>query len=229
MRRLDDERLSWLEETSRDYEMALMEAEAALTYLRGRGLSTSSVDRFRLGLVADPPAEHRSVEGRLVIPTIKKVGVTGFKFRCIRPECLGAGEDDEHHEGHGKYQTYEPQSLFNVAALDTDRGYIALCEGELDAMTLTGECDIPALGLVGVNSWHPHYERMLRDFSRIWVFADQDVKAAKVGQKFGSFLVETFPQALLVELPAVEEGKKSDLNRVFRARGRDYVRSLVGL
>lgn len=229
MRRLDDERLNWLEETCRDYEMNLTEAEEALSYLRGRGLSTTSADRFRLGLVADPPAEHRSVDGRLVIPTLKKAGVVGFKFRCIRPECLGADEDEEKHEGHGKYMGYDPQSLFNVAALDNDLGFIALCEGELDAMTLDGECGIPAVGLVGVNSWHPHYERMLKDFSRIWVFADQDVKGKKVGQKFGEFLTDRFPQALPVELPAVVDGKKSDVNRVFRAHGRDYVRGLIGL
>lgn len=227
MQRLDDEQLTSLEETCREYELTLMETPEALSYLRGRGLSMGCADRFRLGVVpANPVPEHRSDAGRLSIPTLKRVGVTGFKFRCIRPECLGAGEDQEHHEGHGKYQTFEKQSLFNVEALDTDRGWIALTEGELDAMTLD-ECDIPAVGVVGVKAWRAHYLRLLKDFSRVWVFQDRDPSGA--GQAFGEFVCEQLPQAVPVELPVIEEGRKSDVNRVYRARGRDFVRGLIGL
>jgi len=227
VRTLDDERLTWLEETCRDYEIALMETEAAASYLDGRGVSTASRDRYRLGVVVDPPAEHRSVAGRLAIPTLKRVGVVGFKFRCIRAECMGTGEDDERHEGHGKYQTFEPQALYNVAALDNDQGYIALAEGELDAITLEGECGIPAVGLVGVNSWHLHYYGLLKDFPRIYIFEDKDPSG--IGESFGEFLAGKFDQAIRVQLPVVEEGRKSDVNRVFRARGRDFVRGLIGL
>lgn len=204
-----------------------MESEAAASYLRGRGLSTGCVDRFRLGLVVDPPAEHAGVAGRLSIPTLKRAGVTGFKFRCIEPACLGAGEDDERHEGHGKYQTFEKQSLYNVAALDNDQAHIALTEGELDAITLDGECGIPAVGVVGVKAWKAHYGRLLKDFSRVWVFQDRDPSG--IGQTFGEFVCSQFDQAVPVELPIVEEGKKSDVNRVFRAFGRDYIRGLIGL
>lgn len=243
MRRLDDERLTWLEETCRDYEIALMETEAAASYLDGRGVSTASRDRYRLGVVVDPPPEHRTVAGRLAIPTLKRVGVTGFKFRCIRPECLGTGEDDERHEGHGKYQTFEPQSMFNVAALDNDMAFIALAEGELDAITLDGECGIPAVGLVGVNSWHEHYYGLLKEFPRIYVFEDNDspkrrpnckvcpgeCRGHNTGSDFGEFLAGKFDQAVRVQLPVIEEGRKSDVNRVFRARGRDFIRGLIGL
>jgi len=228
VQKLSDEQLTSLEESSREYEMTLMESPEALSYLAGRGLSTACVDRFRLGVVpAEPAPEHRTVAGRLSIPTLKRVGVTGFKFRCIRPECLGAGEDEERHEGHGKYQTFEKQSLFNVSALDNDRGWVALTEGEIDAMTLDGECDIPAVGVVGVKAWKAHYGRLLKDFSRIWVFQDRDPSG--VGEKFGEFVCEQFPQAVPVELPEVEPGRKSDVNRVFRARGRDYIKGLIGL
>lgn len=243
MRRLDDERLTWLEETCRDYEMSLMEDQGAVSYLNGRGLSTSSADRFRLGVVAAPPPEHKGAAGRLAIPTIKRVGPVGFKFRCIDPACLAGGEDDERHESHGKYMTFEKQSLFNVAALDNDLGFIALTEGELDAMTLDGECGIPAVGLVGVNSWHDHYYGLLKEFSRIWVFEDNDsLKTRKnckvcpgecqghnIGHEFGDFLCDKFDQAVRVQMPVIEEGRKSDVNRVFRARGREFVRGLIGL
>lgn len=230
MRRLDDEQLTSLESQCREYEMSLTEAPAAVSYLRGRGLSTSSTDRFRLGLVVDPPPEHKGASGRLVIPTIKRAGVVGFKFRCIDPVCLADGEDEEEHAGHGKYMTFDKQSMFNVAALDNDRGYIALCEGEIDAMTLDGECDIPAIGLVGVNSWHDHYYGLLKEFSRIWVFADNDAgKEKNVGQQFGQFLCEKFDQAVPVALPVDEEEKATDVNRVYRRLGSDVVRGLIGL
>ena len=228
MRTLDDAQLTSLEETCREYEMTLMESEAAASYLRGRGLSTACVDRFRLGVVpADPVPEHKGVAGRLAIPTLKRAGVVGFKFRCIDPACLAGGEDDERHEGHGKYQTFEKQALFNVGALDTDRGWIAVTEGEIDAITLDGECDIPAVGIVGVKAWKAHYGRLLKDFSRIWVFEDNDPSG--IGQEFGAFVCDKFDHAARVTLPTVVEGKKSDVNRVFRAFGRDYVRGLIGL
>lgn len=229
MRRLDADQLKWLEETSRDYEMTLMEDPRVLTYLDGRGVSTASRDRFRLGLVADPPPEHAKVRGRLAIPTLKRAGVTGFKFRCLRPECVD--QDKENHDGHGKYLTYEPQSMFNVAALDTDQGYLAICEGEFDALILDGECGIPAIALPGVNSWesHSYWRRLLKDFGRIWIFADNDGdKAKNLGHEFAEFLVEKLPQSVIVDLPALP-GEKSDVNTVFLSHGRQYLRELIGL
>lgn len=227
MRRLDADQLRFLEETSRDYEIALMEDPRVLSYLDGRGVSTASRDRFRLGLVADPPPEHAKVRGRLAIPTLKRSGVTGFKFRCVREECIEQGACI----GHGKYLTYEPQSMYNVAALDTDAGYLAICEGEMDALILDGECGIPSIALPGVNSWesHSYWRRLLKDFSRIWIFADNDQgKAKNVGKEFAEFLVEKLPQSVIVELPA-EDGEKADVNSVFVRRGRQHLRDLIGL
>jgi sulfatase maturation enzyme AslB (radical SAM superfamily) len=97
-------------------------------------------------------------------------------------------------------------------------------------MTLDGECGIPAVGLVGVNSWHDHYYGLLKEFSRIWVFEDNDAgKAKNRGAEFGEFLADKFDQAVRVQMPVIEEGRKSDVNRVFRAHGRDFVRGLIGL
>lgn len=228
MRKLDEKRLTWLEETCRDYEMNLLLDERVQTYLSGRGVSTASRDRFRLGLVQDPPAEHKGVVGRLAIPTLKGVGVVGFKFRCIRADCLETGEC----AGHGKYMTFEQQSMYNVGALDTDRGWLAICEGELDAITLDGECGVPAVALPGINSWDAHgasWERLLRDFERLWIFADNDAnKERNVGQEFGSFLAKKLDKARVVQVPSTDGGK-SDVNSFFVARGRAAVRDLIGL
>jgi len=207
--------------------MSLMEDPRALNYLDGRGVSTTSRDRFRLGLVVDPPPEHAKARGRLAIPTIKRSGVTGFKFRCIRQECIEADSCD----GHGKYVTFEPQAMYNVAALDTDAGSIAIAEGEFDALILDGECSIPAIALPGVSSWdsHPHWRRLLKDFSRIWIFADNDAdKSKNVGREFAESLTEKLPQAVVVELPSIDGGK-ADVNTVFLSRGRQFLRDMIGL
>lgn len=232
MRRLDKEQLNWLEETSRNYEMTLDENPAALSYLDGRGVSTDSANRFRLGLVEDPPPEHKSMLGRLAIPTLKRAGVVGFKFKCIREECItdrSVRPWREKHEGHGKYVTYEPQAMYNVAALDTDQGFLALCEGEFDALILDGECDIPAIALPGVNSWesHVYWRRLLKDFRRIWIFADVD--ASGVGKDFALNLQKRLPQAVIVDLPLIDGEDSSDVNIVYCRKGRQFLRDMIGL
>jgi hypothetical protein len=232
VRRLDRERLTFLEETSRTYEIALTENPRALSYLSGRGVSTASIDRFRLGIVSDPPAEHRTMAGRIAIPTIKGVGITGFEFKCIRPECI---VDDttrpwkEHHEGHAKYLSYEPMALYNVAALDTDQGCIATVEGRFDCIILDGECGIPAVGLPGVASWRSHkwWRRLLKDFRSVKVFEDNDPSGA--GKGLGDKIAEDLSQATRVELPAMKEGEKSDVSIVFCEKGRQFMRELAGV
>lgn len=234
MRRLDAEQLRSLEETSREYEIALMEAPAALSYLSGRGISTTSIDRFRLGLASTPPAEHRSMRGRLAIPTIKRIGITGFKYRCIQDRCItdrSVSPWAEAHDGHPKYVTYEPQAMYNTSALDNGNGAIAICEGEFDAIILDGECGIPAIALPGTESYkgHPHWRRLLRDFKQIWIFADNDAgKETNAGLLFGRELVDAFPQATLIELPS-EDGKSVDVNSYFCRTDRKTIREMVGL
>ncbi|MEU1880345.1 hypothetical protein ABZ470_23815 [Streptosporangium sp. NPDC020072] len=230
MRRLDKEQLSSLEETCRDYEIALSVNPEALSYLHGRGLSLPTIDRFRLGLVESPSPSHRTVAGWLSMPTLKGVGVTGFKFRCIKPECVSG--EVEKHDGHPKYLTYDPQALGNVADLDTDLGFIVVCEGELDAYILSGECGIPAIPMPGASAWkgHRHWRRLLKDFRTIYVIPDDDAHLkANVGRKMAEEIRADLPQATIVELPSLTEGKKTDVNDIFIARGRDYLRSLVGL
>lgn len=235
MRRPDKERLKFLEETSRGYEVALTESPHVLSYLHGRGVSTASTDRFRLGLVADPPADHKSVEGRLAIPIIKQIGITAFKFKCIRPECMvdtTVRPWKEKHEGHAKYISYEPMALYNVAALDNDKGFIALAEGEFDAIVLDGECEIPAVGLPGTSSWGSHrfWRRLLRDFKRVYVFKDQDVHLKKSpGQKLADQILADVPHAIEIDLPVANEGEKTDVTEIYCGEGRGYLREQVGL
>jgi len=218
------ERLTFLEDTSREFEIALAENPDALSYLHGRGLSTESIDRFRLGLVDDPPAEYAKMSGRLAIPYLKKVGVVGFKFRCIDPECVYR-EGGESHREHAKYVNYDRLSLFNVAALDNEMGFIALAEGEMDAMILDGECGIPAAGLPSAQSWkgNPHWRRLLKDFERVYMFADPD----EPGQALARQIEEDLPQTVIIHMPELEV--KSDVNNVFLRKGKEFLREQVGL
>ena len=51
--------------------------------------------------------------------------------------------------------------LYNVLALQQAGDFIAVCEGEIDAITLHYKCGVPAVGVPGANSWKPHYTRLL--------------------------------------------------------------------
>jgi hypothetical protein len=67
--------------------------------------------------------------------------------------------------------------LYNVSALHRASEFIAVCEGEIDAITLDYKCGIPAVGVPGANSWKRHYSKLLLDFqtiysSRLWDYCE---------------------------------------------------------
>lgn len=229
MRLLGKEQRSLLEETCRDWELSLAENPEALSYLSGRGLSLPTIDRFRLGIVESPSPKYKSVAGWLAMPTLKGVGVVGFKFRCIAPECHT--EAGEKHTGHPKYLTYDPQVMGNVEALDNDLGVIVVCEGELDAMVLY-ECGIPAVALPGAGAWkgHRHWRRLLKDFRTIYIIPDNDAHLkTNVGRQMAEEINAALPWSIIVDLPSLIADKKTDVNNVYSTNGRTFVRSLVGM
>ena len=228
MLRLDKQRLSWLGSLAAQYESSL--DDQTLSYLNGRGITPEVAAEYRLGTVADPPTEHRNYRGRLVIPYLKKVGVTGFKFRCVRPECSKAGRC----EGHDKYYSDGVSQMYNVGAVDRATGFIALCEGEIDAITLDGWCDIPTIGPPGVSNWknNPHWARLLKDFRSIYMFADNDPGEKNHGREFGEKIRQTLSQTVIIELPEDPEPNPElkrgmDANRAYGLWGRDFLRGLI--
>lgn len=219
MRRLKQERLKFLEETSREYEISLAENQAAQNYLNGRGVSTASVDLFRLGYVADPPEEHEQYRGRLAIPVIKGSGIVAFKFRCLRYECLTEGAC----HGHAKFLATGTQLLYNTNALDDVEDFLVLAEGEPDTWILKGEMGYPTVGLPSASTWKPHWTRLLKDVPDIFFFPDRDMHLDRdVGGEAAERVKKELPQTTIIELPILKEGEKSDVTEVFKSRGKAW-------
>lgn len=223
--RLDTEQRSFLEETCQSYEAAA--GEEVLSYLSGRGLGTETLETFRLGLVTDPPPEHRKYEGRLAIPIIKKVGVVGFKFRCIRDHNC------DEIERHPKYLTEGPQALYNVTALDQPSKELDMVEGEPDTWVLTSVLGLTVVGLPGIGSWkgHPWWLRLIKGYKVVRYWADNDSgKAKNYGREFGERLCEEVPQMWMPQLPDPEgDDLKMDVNSTYLKYGPDYLMELAGL
>lgn len=148
-------------------------------YLKSRGLGNwGIVDKYMLGVVAEPLPGDEEYAGRLVIPYLTLDGVRGLKYRC-----LGSQSDPEHSckvAGHGKYtQPHgQAQRLYNAPAYFSGLDVIGVCEGEIDAITASETLGIPTLGIPGAQQWKKngfYWQLVLRDFGTVVVFGDGDV------------------------------------------------------
>lgn len=108
--------------------------------------------------------------------------------------------------------------LYNVGAFFRAAGSIAICEGEIDTMTLDQAVGIPSVGVPGVNNWKPHYSRLLQDFEKVFLFADGDT----AGSDFGKFLSKELGNLTVVTMPDGE-----DVNSMYRQHGADYFHNKI--
>ena len=195
-----------LEKATSHYEQHLPLAEE---YLLHRGISLEIAERIRLGVVADPLPGQEQFINRLAIPYITPTGVVDVRFRSMGPE-------------EPKYMGMAGTStrLYNVNALHTAGNFIAVCEGEIDAITLSYSCGIPAVGVPGANAWKRHYGRLLADFETIYVFADGD----QPGTDFAKSLSKEFNSVIIMQMPDGE-----DVNSCYVRYGSQYIRERAGL
>lgn len=103
--------------------------------------------------------------------------------------------------------------LYNVAAIATAENYIAVTEGEIDAITLNYKCGIPSIGVPGANSWKRHYSRLLQDFEKVYVFADGD----QSGSDFAKRIAQEVQGVTIINMP---EGQ--DVNSMYLTAGAGY-------
>jgi DNA primase len=156
--------------------------------------------------------------GRLAIPFIGPRGnVYDIRFRCI--------EDHDHKDSEVRCPKYLGSDgvetrMFNTRALLAPTDYIFVCEGELDAATLTA-CGWPAVGIPGAHAWKLHYSRMLAGFSRVILVADADEAGKKLAVKFRKAL----PSSGSVILCKYENAR--DVNEVFVQYGKDGLAALL--
>ena len=192
-----------LEQATSHYQQAVNLAEG---YLVNRGLSLQDAEYFRLGVVHQPLVGHEAYEGRLAIPYITPAGVVDLRFRAINHE-------------EPKYLSLPGSEtrLYNVNALFKATDWIAVCEGEIDTITLT-KLGIPAVGVPGVKNIKSHHYRILADFQRIYVFADGD----PAGKEFTKELARKVSGVTPIAIP---EGE--DVNSLFTKQGSDWFKGKV--
>lgn len=176
-------------------------------YLATRGITLEDARIAHLGLVVDPLPGHEQFIGRLAIPYLTPTGVVDIRFRSIN------GEEPK-YMGMSGTET----KLYNVTAISQATDYIAVCEGEIDALTLNQKCGIPSIGVPGANSWKRHYSKLLQDFERIIVFADGD----QPGSDFGKKLAREIQGVVVINMPDGE-----DVNSIYNKLGAEFFRQKV--
>lgn len=176
-------------------------------YLARRGITLADAHTAHLGLVVEPLPGHEQFVNRLAIPYITPTGVVDIRFRSMygeEPKYMGMSGTETR--------------LYNVGAIGQATDFIAVCEGEIDAITLTQKCGIPAIGVPGANSWKRHYSKLLQDFERIYVFADGD----QPGSDFGKKLAREVQGVIVINMPDGE-----DVNSIFNKQGTEFFRGKV--
>lgn len=160
--------------------------------------SQKVTDRFRLGYVADPLPGHEMYRGMLAIPYLRQAetgdwSVVSMRFRCIQ---------DHNHSGHGKYNTMagDRPRLYNTRSLVQAHDTIAICEGELDAITALA-CGIQSVGIPGATAWQPHFREPFLGYESVYVLADGD----EAGMRFARSIAETLPNAKIIPCPPGED------------------------
>lgn len=205
MRQRDSQK-ELLGQAVKKYAASIYQAE---DYLRNRGISVEVARLARLGVVVEPEIGHEMFTGRLAIPYITKTGIADLRFRSLNPAV------------EPKYMgmTGAETKMYNVLDIERAGDWIAVCEGELDTLTLSACVGIPCVGVPGANSWKKHYTRLLADFERVFVFADGD----QPGKEFANSLARELP-VTIVQLPDGE-----DVNSVYTKYGSDFIREKAGL
>jgi DNA primase len=189
--------------------------EATLSYLEGRGISEDVARQFKLGTITDPIAGHEMHAGWLSIPYITAMELcVGFKFRRL-------------DGGSPKYGSPLGQKahLYNVTDTMMDSGIIVICEGELDAVIVSGMCNIPAVGVPGVAAWKPHFARLFTGFDTVYIIGDNDVKedGSNPGAEFAKRVAGELTNGQIVQLPP-----GMDINELYLAQGPEAIEHLVG-
>lgn len=189
--------------------------EATEKYLEGRGISKEVASQFSLGTVVEPINGHEQFVGWLSIPYITAMGIcAAVKFRRL---------DD----GKPKYGQPLGQKthIYNVVDTMANTPHIAICEGELDALVLSGVCNYPAVGIPGVAAWKPHFAKLFTGFDTVYVIGDNDIKedGTNPGQEFSKRVAQEIQNSQMVQLPP-----GMDINEFYLAHGAQGIRQLLG-
>jgi DNA primase len=181
----------------------------AQSYLSERGITQEVASMFHLGSVVEPSAGHEHSVGRLSIPYRTPAGVVGLKFRAV----------DNETTPKYLYPTGQKVGLYNVNDLHRISDTIAICEGEIDTIILSGVVGVPAVGVAGVGQWKLHFPKLFESYAKILVFADNDVKedGRNPGQELAKKIKEDLQQATIINMPP-----NCDVNETYLQYGVEW-------
>lgn len=139
----------------------------ALEWLKSRGLTDETIAAFKIA------EQVKGDKTYALFPYLRDGELVNVKYRNI------AEKRDMRQEGGA-----EP-CLFGWHLIDPKERTVALCEGEIDAMTLH-QCGIPALSVnagAGNHQWLENDWERLQRFSEILIFFDGDESGEKGAQE----------------------------------------------
>lgn len=189
----------------------------AVAWLLARGIDEETAHGRLLGVATSPEPGHEQFRNRLTIPYLTRSGVVSIKARAlqegVKPKYTGLSE--------------APVHLYNVNALHREEPYVAICEGELDALVMDAVAGVPAVGVAGVNNWKPHFYRVFAGYSRVFVVTDNDV--TENGSNPGHELQERIVRDLKDAAVVVPPPPGLDLGEWVLRDGPEAVRGALGL
>lgn len=218
MRLPSAEQKIFFEQAVTQYQRDLASDIPVQEYLTKRGIGPEVAGTFRLGVLRNPLLGHEAYKNRLCIPYITPAGVVTFTFRCLQDHVCKDTVLFINKEGKPvKCRKYRApadmeRTLYNVGDFKIDSDVIYICEGELDALTLS-VCGFPAIAIPGVSQWKDHFTRCFADYAQVFVVADGD----DAGYRLGAFL-STEIKARAIRPPAGE-----DVNSIFSKGGRNAI------
>jgi DNA primase len=199
-----------LESACQQFSESIQEDPTALGYLTDRGISLEAINVHRLGVVRSAPPGFEMYLGRLAIPYCTPTGVVDIRFRALDDDITPKYLTRPGVTGH----------LFNVNAFQVDSPFIAITEGELDAVVASSLCDMPSVGVAGANAWKPFYSRAFQDYEQVFLLCDGDAP----GRDWGNQIARQVDNAVTIHMP---EGH--DVNSMFVLEGPNALRKRCGL
>lgn len=187
---------------------------AGLGYLAGRGISAATAARFRLGVACSDLTGYEKYVGRLAIPYVDRLGVYGFKFRCIAHGDCKKFECEKYLNPLG-----QEVGVFGVLELDDDySNTLHVTEGEMDRIALKQHTDEPVIGLPGAMAFKPHWVNHFSGFERILAWQHGDT----AGEKWAKKLRDVHRNVEVISLPP-----KEDVNSLIQSWGAEKVLQLA--
>ena len=199
-----------MEKASRKYHDDL--TDDAVSYLVQRGISEEAIERFRLGVVADPLPGHEKYQGKLCIPYLTTYGPVTLRFRRL--------DGDE----GSKYLTLpgDTPRIYNPQALQRGTRGICITEGELDCI-VAEMCGLPTIGFPGATSWNRVWLRLLEGYTQVMLLQDDDDAGRDMAEKLGKVLPNLRP----VVMTKPPEADKGDVTTFFLHHGAEALRRKV--